>query len=61
MDETELLNGRSLTREDQYSAKTGDDTGYLPLASSGIREGTLCRDEGSEGDEAEPANPEPPS
>jgi hypothetical protein len=59
--ETELLNGRSLTREDQYSAETGDDTGCLPLASSGIREGTLCRDEGSEGDEPEPANSEPPS
>ena len=57
---TELLNGRSLTREDQCPAKTGDDTGCLPLASSGIHEGTLCRNEGSEVDEPKPANHKPP-
>ena len=56
-----MLNGYSLTYEDQYLAETGDDTGCLPLASSGIREGTLCRNEGSEVDEPKPANHEPPN
>jgi hypothetical protein len=52
--ETGLLNGRNLTRQDQYPAEKGDDTGCPPLASSGLREGALCRDEGSEGYEPEP-------
>jgi hypothetical protein len=62
--ETEqLLNGRSLPREDEYPAETGNGQDCLPSAKNRSREGTLCRDsvnEGDiEGDERELADAEP--
>ncbi|KAK0701999.1 hypothetical protein B0T26DRAFT_538177, partial [Lasiosphaeria miniovina] len=52
----ESLNGHSLPRKDERPAEIGDTNDYLPLARSGSREGTLCSDEGGEGDEPELAN-----
>lgn len=60
---TDSLDVRNLTREDQCPTDTGDHTGCFHLASSGMREGTLCHheEEDSEGNEPELANSEPPS
>ncbi|RYP43978.1 hypothetical protein DL768_009509 [Monosporascus sp. mg162] len=56
----QLLNGRSLPREDECPAETGDDNDCPPSTRSGSREGTLFSDKGVEGDESGLASAELP-
>ena len=50
------LDGRGLPREGECPTETGDAKDCLPSARRGSREGTLCSDEGSEGNEPELPN-----
>lgn len=55
--ETEqLLNSHDLPWEDERSARTSDDTDYLTSTKNGVREVSLCCDEG---DKPELASAEP--